>query len=117
MCWHDPFMEQANKELVRAYTKAVFDEGDVSAVDRYLASDLLNHVTGRSGTADFRRLAAELGGAPEAANVIDFLVAEGDFVVAFMTITRTVPSIRGSSATRSRGEASHSPFITSTSTG
>jgi predicted ester cyclase len=83
-------MEEANKELVRAYTKAVFDERDASAVDRYLASDLVNHVTGRSGTDDFKRLAAELQDAPEGANVIDFLVAEGDLVVAFMTITRTI---------------------------
>ncbi len=83
-------MEEANKELVRAFTKAVFDEGDASAVDRYLASDFVNHVTGRSGTDDFQRLAAELQDAPEKANVIDFLVAEGDLVVAFMTITRTV---------------------------
>lgn len=83
-------MEESNKELVRAYTRAVFDEGDASAVDRYLASDFVNHVTGRSGTDDFKRLAAELKDAPDGANVIDFLVAEGDLVVAFMTITRTV---------------------------
>jgi predicted ester cyclase len=83
-------MEEANKELVRAFTTAVFDEGDASAVDRYLASDFVNHVTGRSGTDDFKRLAAELQDAPEGANVIDFLVAEGDLVVAFMTIKRTI---------------------------
>ena len=85
-------MEQANKELIRAYTREVFDQGDVSAVDRYLASDFVNHVTGRSGTEDFRRLAAELSDAPEASNVIEFMVAEGDLVVAFMTVTRTVRS-------------------------
>jgi predicted ester cyclase len=85
-------MEQANKELVRAYTRDVFDKGDVSAVDRYLAPDFFNHVTGRSGTEDFRRLAAELRAGPEASNVIEFMVAEGDLVVAFMTITRTVRS-------------------------
>ena len=90
MRWHDPCMEEANKELVRAYTRAVFDEGDASAVDRYLAPDFVNHVTGRSGTDDFKRLARELHDAPKGANVIDFLVAEGDLVVAFMTITRTV---------------------------
>jgi predicted ester cyclase len=84
-------MEQANKELVRAYTRDVFDEGDVSAVDRYLAPNFVNHVTGRSGTEDFRRLAAELS-APEASNVIEFMVAEGDLVVALMTVTRTVRS-------------------------
>ena len=90
MRWHDPGMEEANKELIRAYTRAVFDERDASAVDRYLAPDVVNHVTGRSGTDDFKRLATELQDAPKGANVIDFLVAEGDLVVAFMTITRTV---------------------------
>ena len=39
MIGHDPIMEQANKELVRAYARDVFDKkGDISAVDRYLAS-------------------------------------------------------------------------------
>jgi predicted ester cyclase len=88
--WHDAVMEEANKQLVRAYTSDVFDNGDVSAVDRYLAPDFFNHVTGRSGTEDFKRLAAELGEVPGRSNVIEFMVAEGDLVVAFMTITRTV---------------------------
>jgi predicted ester cyclase len=83
-------MEDANKELVRAYTSAVFDKGEVSAVDRYLATDFFNHVTGRSGTEEFKQLALELRDAPEKANVIEFMVAEDDLVVAFMTITRTV---------------------------
>jgi predicted ester cyclase len=83
-------MEDANKELVRGYTRALFDRGDVSAVDRYLATDFYNHVTGRSGTEDFKRLAAELRDAPGRSNVIEFMVAEDDLVVAYMTITRTI---------------------------
>jgi predicted ester cyclase len=81
---------EGNKELIRRYTREVFDEGDEDAVDRYLAPDFYNHVTGRSGTADFKRLARELRGARGAANVIELLVAEGEFVVALMTVTRTV---------------------------
>jgi predicted ester cyclase len=81
---------EENKELIRRYTRAVFDEGDVDAVDRYLAPDFFNHVTGRSGTEDFKRLAASLHDATGSANVIDLLVAEGDLVVAMMTISRTV---------------------------
>lgn len=81
---------EANKELVRRYTRAVFDEGDAAAVDRYLAPDFVNHVTGRTGTDDFKRLATELRASPGGANEIDLLVAEGDLVVALMTITRTV---------------------------
>ncbi len=83
-------MEEANKELVRLYTREVFDKGDASAVDRYLAPDFFNQVTGRSGTEDFKRLAAELHDAPAGSNVIEFMVAEGDLVVVFMTISRTV---------------------------
>lgn len=85
-----PPVSEANKELVRAYTQAVFDEGSVDAVDRFLAPDFYNHVTGRSGTEDFKQLAADVGSSAGTANVIDFLVAEDDLVVAFMTVTRTV---------------------------
>jgi predicted ester cyclase len=79
-----------NKELIRRYTRAVFDEGDVAAVDEYLAPDFYNHVSGKSGAEDFKRLANDVGQAPGNANIIDLLVAEGEFVVAYMTITRTL---------------------------
>lgn len=84
-----PIAEE-NKELIRRYTREVFDEGQVGAVDRYLAPDFYNHVTGRSGTEDFKWLAADLRDAPGSVNVIDLMVAEGDLVVALMTITRTL---------------------------
>ena len=79
---------EENKELARRYTRAVLDDGDVAAVDRYLAPDFFNHVTGRRGTDDFKKLAAQVGGRAGSANVIDLLIAEGDYVVALMTITR-----------------------------
>jgi predicted SnoaL-like aldol condensation-catalyzing enzyme len=79
-----------NKELIRRYTREVFDEGNVDAVDRFLAPDFINHVTGRTGTEDFKRLAADLRLAPGSANVIDLVVAEGDLVAVLMTITRTL---------------------------
>jgi predicted ester cyclase len=81
---------EQNKELVRRYTREVFDEGNVAAVDEYLAHDFYNHVTGKTGTDDFKQLARDVGQAAGTANVIDFLVAEGDMVVAYMTITRTL---------------------------
>jgi predicted SnoaL-like aldol condensation-catalyzing enzyme len=81
---------EANKELVRRYTREVFDEGDVAAVDRYLASDFYNHVTGKTGTDDFKQLARDVGRAAGTRNVIDFLVAEGDLVAVYMTVTRTL---------------------------
>lgn len=79
-----------NKELVRGYTRAVFDEGDVGAVDRYLAPDFFNHVTGKTGTADFKALARSVGQTRGNVNDIDLLVAEGELVVAYMTISRTL---------------------------
>jgi predicted SnoaL-like aldol condensation-catalyzing enzyme len=81
---------EENKELVRRYTREVFDEGRVAAVDEYLAPDFYNHVTGKTGTEDFKQLATDVGKAVGTANAIDFLVAEDDLVVAFMTITRTL---------------------------
>jgi predicted ester cyclase len=79
-----------NKELVRRYTREVFDEGSVAAVDRYLAPDFHNHVTDKTGTDDFKELARSVGQSPGTANVIEFLVAERDLVVAYMTITRVL---------------------------
>jgi predicted ester cyclase len=81
---------EENKELVRRYTHEVFDEGSVAAVDRYLASDFYNHVAGKTGTDDFKQLARDVGQATGTRNVIELLVAEGDLVVAYMTITRTL---------------------------
>jgi predicted ester cyclase len=81
---------EENKALIRRYTADVFDHGNVAAVDEYLAPDFYNHVTRKTGADDFKRLSKDVGEALGTANVIDFLVAEGDLVVAFMTITRTV---------------------------
>jgi predicted ester cyclase len=83
-------MSEENKALVARYTHDVFDRGDVAAVDGYLSPDFVNHVTGRRGTDDFRRLAAEVGNQPGNANVIELLIAEGDLVAAYMTITRVL---------------------------
>lgn len=85
---------EENKELVRRYTREVFDDCDPGAVDRWLAPDFLNHVTGRRGTADFRALQEELRDDPERRNEIDLLVAEGDLVVALMTLTRSAGRFR-----------------------
>ena len=83
-------VSEDHKELIRRYTREVFDEGRVDAVDRYLAPDFFNHVPGQAGRVDFTRLAAGVGARPGSANVIDLLVAEGEYVVALMTITRTL---------------------------
>jgi hypothetical protein len=61
---------ETNKELVRRYTREVFDEGDIAAVDRYLASDFYNHVTGKTGTDDFKHLARDVGQAAGTRNVL-----------------------------------------------
>jgi predicted ester cyclase len=83
-------MIDENRKLVRRYTREVFDEGRVDAVDRYLAPDFYNHVTGKTGTDDFKQLARDIGQATGTANEIELLVAEDDLVVAYMTITRTL---------------------------
>jgi predicted ester cyclase len=58
--------------------------------EKYLAPDFYNHVTGKRGTDDFKKLAVDVGQAAGAANEIELLVAEDEFVIAYMTITRTL---------------------------
>lgn len=50
-----------NKELIRRYTRAMFDEGHVAAVDEYLAPDFYNHVSRKTGTEDFKQPANDGG--------------------------------------------------------
>jgi hypothetical protein len=35
-----------NKALIRRFNKEAFEDGDLSAIERYLAPDFLNHVSG-----------------------------------------------------------------------
>ena len=81
---------EENKALVRRFNKEAFDDGDVSASERYLASDFLNHVSGKRGIEDMQRIIRYVRTAFSDGRVeIDQEVAEGDLVVQLITSTGT----------------------------
>ncbi|HVD51176.1 MAG TPA: ester cyclase [Candidatus Udaeobacter sp.] len=81
---------EENKALVRRFNKEAFDEGDLSAAERYLAADFLNHVSGKRGIEDMQRIIRYVRAAfPDGRQQIDQEIAEGDLVVQLITSTGT----------------------------
>ena len=79
-----------NKALVRRLNHEAFDEGDMTAPERYLAPDFLNHVSGKRGIEDFQRIIHLVRNAfPDGKTTVDLEVAEGDMVMQVMTSTGT----------------------------
>ncbi len=84
----------ANKQLVAAFIQELFTHGDLEAVDRYLAVDMVNHDAPFRGAAEgregIRQAAAMFREAlPDWHSVVDELVAEGDIVVERFTASGT----------------------------
>ncbi|MFC9331683.1 ester cyclase [Kitasatospora sp. NPDC057015] len=84
---------EENREIVRAFIDALFTQGDLAAVDEYLAEDFLNHDppfdvdTGREG---MRRAAAVFRDAfPDWQATPDLLIAENDLVAEHFSATGT----------------------------
>ncbi|MFD9591898.1 ester cyclase [Kitasatospora sp. NPDC059973] len=82
-----------NREIVRAFIDALFTQGDLAAVDEYLAEDFLNHdpPVGTDTSREGMRAAAVLfrGAFPDWHAMPDFLVAEGDMVVEHFSASGT----------------------------
>ncbi|MFF1798261.1 ester cyclase [Kitasatospora sp. NPDC058263] len=82
-----------NREIVRAFIDALFTQGDLAAVDEYLAEDFLNHdpPVGTDTSREGMRAAAVLfrGAFPDWHAIPDFLVAEGDMVVEHFSASGT----------------------------
>ncbi|MFJ1707027.1 ester cyclase [Kitasatospora sp. NPDC088346] len=82
-----------NREIVRAFIDALFTEGDLAAVDEYLAEDFLDHdpPVGSDASREGMRTAAALfrGAFPDWHSTPDFLVAENDMVVEHFSATGT----------------------------
>ena len=79
-----------NKVLVRRFNHEAFNEGDVTAPEKYLAPDFLNHVSGKRGIEDFIRVMGYVQAVfPDGRITIDQEVAEGDLVVQVITSTGT----------------------------
>lgn len=84
---------ERNKTVVHDYIDALFTRGDLSAVDRYLAEDLINHDPplgmgpGREG---IRAAAVAIrAGCPDWHSEQHRLIAEGDYVVEHFTASGT----------------------------
>lgn len=84
---------EENREIVRAFIDALFNEGDAAAVDKYLAEDFLNHDPpfGADTTREGMRSAAALfrSAFPDWRAVPDLLIAENDLVVEHFSATGT----------------------------
>jgi steroid delta-isomerase-like uncharacterized protein len=84
----------ANKQLVATFIQELFTEGDLSAVDRHLDPELINHDPPFPGAPDgpegIRAAAAMFREAlPDWHSEVEELIAEGDFVVERFTASGT----------------------------
>jgi predicted ester cyclase len=83
-----------NKQIVTAFITALFTEGDLTAVDRYLDPDFRNHdapLPGASDGPDGMRMAAETfrKAFPDWHSDAHHLIAEGDLVAEHFTARGT----------------------------
>jgi steroid delta-isomerase-like uncharacterized protein len=83
-----------NKHLVESFIQELFTKGDLTAVDRYLAPDFVNHdppFPGSPEGAEGMRQAAQLmrSALPDWRSDLDQLIAEGDLVVERFTAQGT----------------------------
>ena len=75
-----------NKHLVESFIQELFTKGDLTAVDRYVAADFVNHdppFPGAADGAEGMRQAAEVmrAAVPDWRSEADHYIAEGDLVV------------------------------------
>lgn len=81
---------ESNKSLIVRFNDEVFNQHDVDSVERFLAADHFNEVSGATGVEDFKRIVRYiLGFAPDSRSQIATIVAEGDQVVVFLTWSGT----------------------------
>ncbi|TMG10871.1 MAG: ester cyclase [Chloroflexi bacterium] len=81
---------EQNKALVRSFNKEAFADGDLSATERYLAPDFLNHVSGQRGREHMQRIIQYVRAAfPDGRQQVDQEIAEGDLVAQLITSTGT----------------------------
>jgi steroid delta-isomerase-like uncharacterized protein len=84
---------ERNKTVVHDYIDALFTRGDLTAVDRYLAEDLVDHDSpfgGTGGREPIRAAAAAVrAGCPDWHSEQHRLIAEGSYVVEHFTASGT----------------------------
>jgi steroid delta-isomerase-like uncharacterized protein len=84
---------EANKDLVRRMIDTVWNGRELGALDQFFAPDFFNHHPALGLTPDRAGLQQSMrmlqAGFPDLQVVIDDLIAEGDQVVARMTMNAT----------------------------
>jgi steroid delta-isomerase-like uncharacterized protein len=84
---------EENREIVRAFIDALFTEGDLTAVDKYLAEDFLDHDPpfGGDSTGEGMRQAGAMfrGAFPDWRTTPDLLIAENGLVAEQFSATGT----------------------------
>jgi predicted ester cyclase len=80
-------VENENKELVRAFFNEVFNKHNVTAADKYISINMIQHaLQGQvpQGLEGFKSFNGKfLAAFPDLHGDFDFLLAEGDMVVGF----------------------------------
>jgi predicted SnoaL-like aldol condensation-catalyzing enzyme len=82
---------EKNKQVVREFYEQVFRKHDLAAVDRFMHDDYVQHnpdtAQGKAGFVDFHK--GFFAAAPDFRAAINQIVAEGDLVFVYNTITGT----------------------------
>jgi predicted SnoaL-like aldol condensation-catalyzing enzyme len=82
---------EKNKKIVREFYDTVFRKRDLSAVDRFMRDDYLQHNPdtrqGKAGFIEFHK--GFFAAVPDFCATINQMVAEGDLVFVYNTITGT----------------------------
>ncbi len=82
---------EANKKIVREFYDAVFRKRDLSAVDRFMHDDYIQHnpdtKQGKAGFIEFHK--GFFAAIPDFGASINEIVADGDLVYVYNTITGT----------------------------
>lgn len=76
-----------NNDVVRRFTREVLDGGNIDAAERYVAPDFFNHVTGQAGIEPFKERLCAVRALLTAPTVEDHLIADGDKVAQFLTVS------------------------------
>jgi predicted SnoaL-like aldol condensation-catalyzing enzyme len=87
----EPQEEEQNKALVRSFIEEVFNQHNISAVDKYYAPDLVQHNPSVSnGSEAFKQFLTNFFRAfPDLHRTIEHIVAEDDLVMVFLNSTST----------------------------
>jgi steroid delta-isomerase-like uncharacterized protein len=82
-----------NKAAQRRFVEEVQNQGDIEAIDRFLAADVVNHTAppGLSGDREGAKqiIGAIRAGFPDHDAVVEHMIAEDDLVATYKTFTGT----------------------------